>query len=235
MTHRRRRLRIWLAAALIVAVTVSAGAVGLWRLTWMAPAWWAPLDPGDQQTARLAERVEYRLAEEAHKVRADPKPWWIEISQDQINAWLATRLPEWVAHTQGIQWPARIGSPQVSLDGGTVRIGADIETDGGRRYVVVHLAPSIVDDELALTLDGMSVGRLWIPGSSVGTVLDRLGGPEAGQLLDDPALEPLVALLEGGRRVDPTLTLTDGRRVRVLDLRFRSEALLVRAETLGKR
>jgi hypothetical protein len=65
MTRRRHRFRRWLAAALIVAVLVSAGAIGLWQLTWMAPAWWAPLDPSDEQTAQLAERVEYRLAEGA--------------------------------------------------------------------------------------------------------------------------------------------------------------------------
>ena len=234
MTRRRHRLRRWLAAALIVAVLVSAGGVGLWRLTWMAPTWWAPLDPGDEQTAQLAERVEYRLAEEAHKVRPDPKPWWIEIKQDQINAWLAARLPEWVAHAHGIQWPAEVGLPQVNVDAGAVRLGLDIETDAGTRYVVAHLKPSIVEGELALTLDGMSVGRLWIPGSSVGAVVDRLEDTGAGRFLDDPGVNALIGLLEGGRRIDPTLTLSDGRRVRVLDVRCDRGALLLRANTLAQ-
>ena len=234
MTRRLRLLRGWPAAALIVAVLVSAGAAGLWRLTWMAPGWWAPLDPDDQQTARLAERVEYRLAEEAHKVRAEPKPWWIEIKQDQINAWLAARLPEWVAHAHGIQWPAEVGLPQVNVDTGVVRFGLDIETDAGTRYVVAHLEPSIVDGKLALTLDGMSVGRLWIPGASVEAVMDRLADTEAGRFLDDPGVQALIGLLEGGRRIDPTLTLHDGRRVRVLDVRCNRGALLLRAQTIAQ-
>jgi hypothetical protein len=50
--------------------------------------------------------------------------------------------------------------------------------------VVAHLKPSIVAGELALTLDGMSVGRLWIPGSSVGAVVDRLADTDAGRFLD---------------------------------------------------
>ena len=230
----RRRIGKWLAAALIVAVLVATGAVGLWQLTWMAPGWWAPLDPGDEQTAQLAERVEYRLAEEAHKVRPEPEPWWIEIKQDQINAWLAARLPEWVAHTHGIQWPADVGLPQVNVDTGGVRLGLDIETDAGTRYVVAHLKLSIVDGELALTLDGMSVGRLWIPGSSAGAVVDRLADAGAGGFLDDPGVNALIGLLEGGRRIDPTLTLDDGRRVRVLDVRCNRDALLLNAETLAQ-
>jgi hypothetical protein len=234
MTRRRHRFRRWLAAALIVAVLVSAGAIGLWQLTWMAPAWWAPLDPSDEQTAQLAERVEYRLAEEAHKIRPEPKTWWIEIKQDQINAWLAARLPEWVAHAHGIQWPAEVGLPQVNVDMGAVRLGLDIETDAGTRYVVAHLKPSIVAGELALTLDGMSVGRLWIPGSSVGAVVDRLADTDAGRFLDDPGVKALIGLLEGGRRIDPTLTLDDGRRVRVLDVRCNRDALLLNAETLAQ-
>jgi hypothetical protein len=234
MTRRRHRFRRWLAAALIVAVLVSAGAVGLWQLTWMAPTWWAPLDPGDEQIARLAERVEYRLAEEAHKVRPEPKPWWIEIRQDQINAWLAARLPEWVAHAHGIQWPAEVGLPQVNVDAGTVRFGLDIETDAGTRYVVAHLKPSIVEGKLALTLDGMSVGRLWIPGSSVGAVVDHLADTDAGRFLDDPGVKALIGVLEGGRRIDPTLTLHDGRRVRVLDVRCDRDSLLLRAQTIAR-
>jgi hypothetical protein len=234
MTRRWRRIGRWLAATLIVAVLVSAAAVGLWRLTWMAPGWWAPLDPGDEQTAQLAERVEYRLAEEAHKVRAEPKPWWLEITQDQINAWLAARLPEWVAHAHGIQWPAEVGLPQINVDKGAVRLGLDLETDAGTRYVVAHLEPSIVDGELALALDGISVGRLWIPGSSVTTIVDHLADTSAGRVLDDPGFEALIALLEGDRRIDPTLTLHDGRRVRVLDLRCNRGALLLNAETVAQ-
>jgi hypothetical protein len=234
MTRRRHRFRRWLAAALIVVVVVTAGAVGLWRLTWMAPSWWAPLDPDDQQTARLAERVEYRLAEEAHKIRPEPQPWWIEIEQDQINAWLAARLPEWVAHAHGIQWPAEVGLPQVNVDEGGVRLGLDIETNAGTRYVVAHLKPSIADGELALTLDGMSFGRLWLPGSSVGTLEDRLAGTEAGRFLDDPSVATLIGLLEGNQHIDPTLTLNDGRRVRVLKVRCDRGALLLNAETVAQ-
>jgi hypothetical protein len=80
----------------------------------------------------------------------------------------------------------------------------------------------------------MSVGRLWIPGTAVGAIVERLRHTGVGQVLDDPGLEPLIQVLDGGRRIDPTLTLNDGRRVHVLDVRCRSEALLLRAETLGQ-
>jgi len=100
--------------------------------------------------------------------------------------------------------------------------------------VVAHLKPSIVEGELALTLDGMSVGRLWIPGSSVGAVVDHLADTDAGRFLDDPGVKALIGMLEGGRRIDPTLTLHDGRRVRVLDVRCDRDSLLLRAQTIAQ-
>ncbi|MHC4219202.1 MAG: hypothetical protein ACYSU7_12190 [Planctomycetota bacterium] len=240
--HRPRRL-LWTAliTALTLVVLLAAGAVGLWRLTWMAPAWWSPVETDDETTAALAERVEYRLAEEAHKVRPEPKPWWIKIRQDQINAWLASRLPEWVAHEQGLQWPAQVGQPQVHLESGAVTLGVDIDTNAGTRYVAARVVPRIIDGELALALDGISVGRVWIPGSSVGAVVDRMravgvaGMEGSDQFLDDPGIEALITLLDGGRQFDPTLALNDGRRVRVLDVRCDSGALLLRAETIAQK
>jgi hypothetical protein len=219
-------------------VLLAAGAIVLWRLTWMAPAWWSPIETDVETTAALAERVEYRLAEEAHKVRPEPKPWWIEIREDQINAWLASRLPEWIAHEQGLQWPAEIGQPQVHLESGAVTMGVDIATDAGTRYVAARVVPRIADGELALALDGISVGRVWIPGSSVEAIVESMraaGVRGTEEFLDDPGVEALIALVEGGRRIDPTLALADGRRVRVLDVRCDPGALLLRAETVAQK
>jgi hypothetical protein len=229
--RRFRPLRVGLFVALVLVILLTAGMLGLWRLTYMAPAWWSPPDPDDRQTEALAERVEYRLAEEAHKIRTEPSPWWIEIKQDQINAWLASRLPDWVAHEHGLQWPAEVGRPQVNLNEGGVSVGVDIETDVGTRYVVAHLAPRFVDGELSLTLDSVSVGRMRIPGSSVGSVMDRVRASGTGRFLDDPSVEALIAALEGGQAIDPTLTLNDGRRVRLLDVRCTRGALLLQCRT----
>ena len=66
----RPKRRPWPAIAAVVVVLVIAGVLGLWRLTWQAPTWWAEPDSDHEQTIVLADRVEYRLAEEALRWRA---------------------------------------------------------------------------------------------------------------------------------------------------------------------
>jgi hypothetical protein len=234
MAHpRARRLAKAIAiAAPVVVVLLAAGAFAVWRLSWMAPAWWAPVDPGDAQTAQLAERVEYRLVEEAHKDRPEPDTWWIEVRQDQLNAWLAARLPQWIAHEHGVGWPADLGRPQVNLDEGGLSVGVNLETSMGTRYVVAHLAPTIADDRLVLGLKGLSVGRAWIPGAPLGAVIEQMRAAGVGDFLDDPGVAALVRLLDDRQSLDPTVTLGDGRRVRMLDLRCERGAVLLQARTL---
>jgi hypothetical protein len=230
--RRRRTMRTVLLALLAVVVLVAAGAFALWRLTWMAPAWWSPVDPANEQTAELAQRVEYRLVEEAHKARSEPEPWWIEVKQDQLNAWLAARLPEWVAHEYGVQWPAAVGRPQVNVDQGGISVGVDIETDFGPRCVVAHLAPAVVGDRLSLGLQGLSIGRVRLPGAPLGVVLEQMRAAGVGDFLDDPGVGQVLALLQDGRGIAPTVTLGDGRRVRVLAVRCDRGAVLLQAQTV---
>jgi hypothetical protein len=230
--RRRRLLRTALLALPVVVVLLAAGGFALWRLTWMAPAWWSPVDPADEQTAELAQRVEYRLVEEAHKPRAEPEPWWIEVKQDQLNAWLAARLPEWIAHEHGVQWPAAVGRPQVNVSDGGMSVGVDVETNAGTRYVVAHLAPTVANDTLSLGLEGLSIGRAWVPGAPLGVVLDQMRATGVGEFLDDPGVEQVLGLLEDGRGLEPMVTLGDGRRVRVLAVRCDRGALLLQAQTV---
>ena len=232
LSHREQPPRKRCLAALIVVVVVGAGGLVLWRMFTTAPAWWAPPAPRDERTTRLAERVEYRLAEEAHRIRSDESPWWLEIRQDQVNAWLAARLPEWIAHAHGVEWPAQLGLPQVNIEPDRISIG--IEVDRGPRWVVAHLTPRITEAGLVLGVRGVSVGRVRIPGGSMEAILDRLGDSAPRDGADDPDLRAIVELLTGERVLEPGLELSDGRRVRVLDLRLGDGLLLLQCRTAKK-
>ncbi len=225
-----RRLAIGATSLVLIAAVTTAG-LGLWRLTWLAPRWWADPDPKREQTIVLADRVEYRLAEETHKIRPDDGRWRLRITDEQVNAWLATRLQAWFAHTHGLAWPAGLGTPQIHFTDGAVNVGLDFEDDGRRRYLVADLVPRVVDGRLAVVLDGVALGRLRIPGGSMRTLMETYRDVAPDGFLDDPSVRRVVDLLIDAERVDPTITLADGRRVRVVELVAREGELIVLCAT----
>ena len=106
MRATRRILVTLLLVTLVVALT-------LWRMTWMAPGWWAPPDPTDERAAALADGFEYGLIEQAHKIRPSGEPWRIEVTDRQVNAWLSGRLEAWIAHAHELHWPQQLGTGQL--------------------------------------------------------------------------------------------------------------------------
>ena len=190
--HARRRFGI----ALITSTLVLIGGLFLWRLTWVTPAWWAPVDPDDAGATALADRVEFRIAEEAHRIRDGGEPWRLKITERQVNAWLATRLPAWFAHTQGVQWPQQLGAPQIRIRDGSVYVGLDVQTGGQPRVIVGVLSTTIVDGKLAVSIDRVTIGSLPVPSGSLRGMLAQLDG---AAVLDDPNVAALVWVLLSAR------------------------------------
>ncbi len=226
-----RRRRVLVASVLFAVTLASAGGVALWRLAWMAPAWWSDVAPDHRQTAALADRVEYRLAEEAHRIRPGDDSWRLRITEDQVNAWLSSRLPAWLAHAQDLQWPPQLGTPQVHFVDGAVHVGLDYSDDGRRRYLVATLQPRVVAGRLALVLHGVAFGRLAVPGGSVRTLIETYRDVVPERFLQDPSVQRIIDLLIDEQRIDPVVTLSDGRRVRLLEIRPRRGDVILRCRT----
>ncbi len=102
-----------IAGGLALVAGVAAVAALVLRAALAPPAWYAPPTADDAEAVRLAERVEYRLAEELQRVRPTAEPWSVRLTDAQVNAWLALRLPAWVRQETGRTWPAHVGPPQV--------------------------------------------------------------------------------------------------------------------------
>ncbi len=204
--------------ATVLVVVVIAGGVTAWRLTWLKPVWWPEDVVANEQTDALADRVEFRLAEEIHKVRPDTDPWRLRVKEDQVNAWLTARLPEWLAHSENVEWPASLGTPRVRFVEGGVTIGLEFEDHGRHRYLVADLEPRILDGRLSMTLRGVSLGRLWIPGASVQSVIERYRDVVPERFINDPAVRRILDMLANEQRFEPSFDLTDGRRVRLMDV-----------------
>ncbi|MHC4413875.1 MAG: hypothetical protein ACYS0G_01185 [Planctomycetota bacterium] len=228
-----RKLRICAAAALVAAAMLLAGGVALWRLSLTPPTWWAPPDPADTRVTALADRLEYRLTAEAHKIRPGGEPWRVDVSEGQVNAWLTARLPEWAAHTHDVPWPKRLDPPQLRFEQEGISIGLELPGERGHRVVVARVLPRFTNGQLVLNMERFSVGRLWIPGGPAQKILDHLEGDVPGAVLNDPNLRRALELLTGERPLDPTMTLSDGRRVRLLEMHHDNQTIGLVCETAG--
>jgi hypothetical protein len=224
-----RKVAWAIAAALALAALL---AVLAWRLSWMVPSWWNPPDPASPAVVELADRVEYRLIEEAQRIRPDPQGCWrLRIRQDQINAWLAVRLPDWVAHHADLSWPKEFGLPQVQLARDGLRIALPVRDESRHRMIVARLVPRLRDDRLRLSIETLAVGRLLVPGDPI-SAIRRMARRGPGSPSNDPLIKPLLRILQGDEAIDATFDLADGRRVRLLDVDLAQAEMVLTLQTL---
>lgn len=227
-----RRLK---RSLLILFVAATLGAMALWQLSRARPAWYAPPDRHDVRAAALAEKIEYAVLEESHKLRAEDQPWSVVVRDEQINAWLATRLPQWASHEESLKWLADQSTLQVRTDKQGISLAMAGPEDERDRVFVARFLPRLEHGRLSVTVDRVWLGRLSLPGAPLETVLSRLAAWAPQEFLDQPAVRSTIELLfseSDDSGVDPVLTLDDGRRVRLLDLKCAEGQVLLKCATL---
>ncbi len=221
-----------------IALVLLLGTVGfviaIGTLTRSVPEWYEPPSAAAPEVVDLADRVEYRLVEETQKIRPAEERWTLRVREPQVNAWLAVRLPDWIAHEKNMQWPAEVGMPQVHIGDDVISLALPIEVRGFQRVVVAHLVPRIEGRQLWLQLQGIQLGGISVPGDPI-PVLTRLVQSGAAGKIDSGDWQRLVDILTGREPLEPVLQLSDHRRVELLDVRFTSGALDLTSQTVGAR
>lgn len=192
------------------------------------PAWWAAAgaDAGPEG-ADLAERVERAVVAEAHRARPEGEPWSVAITAEQANAWLAHRLPKWMANRARAGAPAPLpGDVRVRFAEG--RVEAARRAPGERAVIGASV-------EIVTTPDGSTFAR--DPRFRVG----RLSAPArwlAGHTESmDGATREALEILGGRRPLAPPggLALDDGRILRLLGVRVERGRLVATCETRRER
>ncbi len=194
-----------------------------WWLAGLTPGWYQPLDPNDKAALQLGETAEYRLAEELQKIRPPQEPWRLRIPEDAVNAWLASRLPQWLSG-QGVEWPAELSPPQIRMTPSGIEV-AIASADLGDRIGRLRVLPNIVGNQLALSSPTLRVGRLPLP-----LPMDWIRSSLEEAINQAEDLSFLAELLRG-ERIDAVLPLVDKRQVRVRRITFEPGACVIEAST----
>lgn len=207
---------------LILFVTVLA--LPYASLARSTPRWWseAAADSGVSGGEEAAQRLENAITTELHRGRRGGEAWEFTLHELQANAWIAHRLPRWLAHRDpGVV--KELPEVRVRFEPGRVLLGA---LRDGR---VVGCALQIgLDDRGAMRarMRDARVGRAPLLGSLARSVA-RDAMPQ--RLRDDPdAVRILEAVLTGTPTEERvSLRLEDGRRVRIVGVRVESGTLTI--------
>lgn len=216
-TKPKRRRRRWPLVVLGLLIGVGAAGYWIWNRANAAPEWYGPPDANDEEVAALAERVEYGLVETFHKIREPEETWTLRVTEAQLNAWLAARLPDWMRYEGDVAWPDALGAPQLNITPDGIEIGLAVSSGGAAsRVVVTRLAPRVENGAVTFDLDRVGVGRLRVPGST-GALADVVESLASAGMVDAAFQDELNRLLVDALN-GPTFELADGRTVEILDV-----------------
>lgn len=196
--------RAAVAFALSVALLSLAVAYMVVSLMRTDPGWWRSMPPLaiTENTGNRVQNELTTLITSARPLDDDgcSVPWGMAINPEQANAWLNTKLRDWVrsrgianedyeprisAETAGAaaveegEWIDQIREVQVDFNGVRIAIGARIHHDGAERVFSATLIPQVREDgSLWMLAQNVQIGRLSVPAS---WILPGAAGPAAGE------------------------------------------------------
>ena len=212
---RPRRSSILLITAMLGTVLVVSTILILSTPASFLPPRPALLDSASER-ARLFERT---FVSELTRIRRPEAQWGVRIRQDDLNAWLWVRLPEWVSHL-GADELSAFGSMQSILASDRMLLTS---ADG-----VFAFEPIVGTEGLSLLpRAGNSLGRLPVPGTLV-RLFDR--GFEFSRMLGS-----FGGITSQGNALPTRYQLGDGRTVELLETRLGEGELVLVFQTSGER
>ncbi len=241
-----KRLTVVIASVAGACLVIMLLLIYAHSLTRRAPGWWnnsLVVDP------LAGEAIEMGLMRHLSAVRqADPAmkagdawrstPWSVSLSEDDANAWLNARLPQWMLNRgKPIEWPRELKGLQVKFEDGTIRMGMQIQDGNDSIIAGVALKPEIrPDGSLWINSSGLDIGSLPAPAWSIGAARSTYGNRIPAAIRGLPEVDAFFGALAGENAIFPnaTVRLDGGRRVRVLsvspkngrlDLTFQTEAM----------
>jgi len=190
------------------------------------PGDFEPPDVDDPETVERASLLEKRFASELTRVRSDEGPWAIRVREDDVNAWLWTRLPAWIANRGGKDSFGAEPVFQVRFLRDRLRLCTD--------RVAVSTAAGIDDGALVLRpTSGSAIGRLPVPTTFIDLLTRAIDLRGLVDSVRDEAGGPVLSREDGVWRLPDRLSLVDGREVVLLEVRLDEGEVVLVLETVS--
>lgn len=227
----------------LVGLTIVAIVVVVLVASSRSPAWYAPPPPDDPDATALAELVEHRLVEEVQRIRPEEERWTLRVTEEQVNAWLATRLPRWIDGRPELAWPEGLGVPQVSIGADGVQLAAPWRPEGALGGVLHGVLRGRVRIDAGengmpvVRVEDLGLGAVPVPGGLPASAFEQVAESAAAR----DALAHLRAVLGAPQPLgdfgdeDGTFPIADGRRLSIESVRFEERTLRVTSRTLPAR
>ncbi len=211
----KKLLSILLLGTILVVLIISALA---W-LSYKPPSWYTPPNYSNPEVAKLADRAEYRLNEEFHKIRDPEHKWSIRVTDQAMNAWLSGRLEGWLTHDQDMELPPNFKDPQVYTTPEGIWLGAMVsaEPTGGDkealfRPVAIQLLVWVDSGGLYVEPKALRLGVIPIPLSVLEAIMEEIDNKT--QVID--AIAPLM----------------DDREVHIREITLETGAIVLTCQTV---
>lgn len=221
-------------------VVVIAGGFYLLR---RPPSYWQVVDTSDPKVQQQADQVFNRVMDQASRVREPQQQWQLELQQDEINAWLATRSKQWMANQgydrqlserlENIGLPGELATNfrnlMVNIEGDTVSVAAEVVYDGYAQVVSVDLERQTLPDGTAtLTMGPIKGGSLPLPMEKLRRAAQKeFGSVEAAKT--EAARRAATKI----RQANIVVPLDKHRQVKVNDLKFEGGRAVLVCQTIS--
>ena len=205
-----KKLLIILASGTLFLVGMLA--ILAW-LSMQPQGWYVPPNYSLDKIKTLADRAEYRLNEEFHKIRPETDTWRLRISDEAMNAWLSGRLEGWLTHDQEMELPPEINNPQVHVAQDGIWFAAMVEIEGADvRPIAIQLWITVEKGSVEVEPVAIRIGKVPIPVVLFKSIAEEMQLKATG-------IEPFVPLM-------------DDREVEIISIEYEEGSLILTCKTL---
>ena len=181
-------------------------------MSWQPLSWYSIPDYTNPETVQLADRAEYRLNEEFHKIRPPDDVWRLRIPDEALNAWLSGRLDKWLTHDAEFEIPEEIQGLQVHSTPDGLWVAAMVEIDDSDpRPVAVKLSVLVEDGKGSFKTLAIRFGQIPVPVLILNEVIQEMP--------------------DGVTDFEARVPLTDDREVEIKEIDFEDGAVVLTCQT----
>ncbi len=223
--------RVGIKVALLVCCVPLIAVLVVWYLTTLPPTWYEPLPGDDPRVMQAGEQAEMQIVEAFQLIREPGQLWRLRIDEAVLNAWIASRLPEWMEGQFDARFPESLRQPQLHFVSGEIQLATWYGPGPSPSCVFAGFEPEVRDGTLFLRVSRVGLGRVSIPGNPMARVVGYLRSLIPESQIDQEMADQAIATMKGLQGFSSVVPLFDGRTVRIKEVQVNDGNLLLTAET----